>query len=147
MKKKTVFTAIALALFLSAILPLDLHAQATYNYTQQGQTPPQAAQVVTLNPYSQNLANHTIFFDSIYMTNTNLSKGSRGDAVVTLQTFLEDNGYLMMPLGVPKGYFGDLTKTALARFQQSIGVSAVGAFGPITRATLRQMASSMGASL
>lgn len=65
----------------------------------------------------------------------NLTVGSRGDDVVALQTMLEAKGFLVMPVGVAKGYFGSLTKAALAKFQAANGIApAVGYFGPITRA-------------
>ncbi|MBI2482457.1 MAG: peptidoglycan-binding protein [Candidatus Vogelbacteria bacterium] len=69
-----------------------------------------------------------------------LTIGSRGDDVSALQTLLESKGVLMMPAGVAKGYFGALTKSALAKYQASVGLPATGYFGPLTRG---QIASSM----
>lgn len=64
----------------------------------------------------------------------NLTVGSSGDDVVALQTWLEQKGFLVMPIGVTKGYFGGITKAALAKYQISVGINpAVGYFGPITR--------------
>lgn len=66
-----------------------------------------------------------------------LTIGSTGADVAELQTFLVEKGQLVMPAGVPKGYFGPLTRAALARYQASVGIApAVGYFGPITRAHL-----------
>ncbi len=63
-----------------------------------------------------------------------LTLGSTGSDVVALQTFLESRGMLVMPVGVAKGYFGTITRSALARYQASVGISpAAGYFGPITR--------------
>lgn len=63
-----------------------------------------------------------------------LSIGSTGDEVVALQTWLEQKDFLVMPAGVSKGYFGGITRTALIKYQTSIGIiPAVGYFGPITR--------------
>lgn len=75
---------------------------------------------------------------------TNLTVGSRGSDVVALQQFLVLKGYLQMPAGVAYGYFGPLTKTAVARWQTANGITpAVGYFGPISRATIAsQMATS-----
>lgn len=71
---------------------------------------------------------------------TDLTIGSTGSQVVALQTFLEQKGFLVMPVGVAKGYFGGLTKAALARFQAANGiVPAVGYFGPITRGRVNAM--------
>jgi hypothetical protein len=64
----------------------------------------------------------------------NLTVGSSGDDVARLQTWLVQKGFLVMPAGVSKGYFGNLTRTALAQYQISAGITpAVGYFGPITR--------------
>src|SRR4051812_39585312 len=61
-----------------------------------------------------------------------LTVGSRGADVTALQTMLADGGFLSVS---PTGYFGSLTKRALAQWQASVGITpAVGYFGPITRA-------------
>ncbi|MFA7193502.1 MAG: peptidoglycan-binding protein [Candidatus Paceibacterota bacterium] len=66
-----------------------------------------------------------------------LTLGSTGSDVVSLQTFLESKGKLTMPVGVSKGYFGQLTRQALASYQASVGIApAVGYFGPITRSNV-----------
>ncbi len=68
---------------------------------------------------------------------TNLTVGSRGSDVVALQSFLVAKGFLTMPAGVAMGYFGGLTKSALAAYQSSKGITpAAGYFGPITRAAV-----------
>ncbi len=76
---------------------------------------------------------------------SNLTVGSRGTEVTTLQQFLVDNGYLVMPAGVSYGYFGYLTQKALARWQEFNGISpAVGYFGPISQsAFVKQTKSSI----
>ncbi|MDE1874931.1 MAG: peptidoglycan-binding protein [Patescibacteria group bacterium] len=61
-----------------------------------------------------------------------LSLGSKGDDVSALQAFLVEKGYLAIPAGVAKGYFGDLTRTALIAFQKSAGIDPIGVFGPLT---------------
>lgn len=72
--------------------------------------------------------------------NTNLTVGSRGADVIALQEMLVAGGHLVMPAGVAKGYFGSLTKAAVAKWQMANGVSpAVGFFGSITRAKLNGM--------
>ena len=70
----------------------------------------------------------------------NLTLGSRGSEVVALQQVLVAQGHLVMPAGVAMGYFGPLTKAAVARWQAANGVSpAVGYWGPISRAKYASM--------
>lgn len=69
-----------------------------------------------------------------------LTIGSTGADVVSLQTTLVAKGFLVIPAGVSKGYFGALTKAALSNYQKSVGISpAVGYFGPVTRAHFNAM--------
>lgn len=64
-----------------------------------------------------------------------ITMGSTGADVVALQDFLVAKGHLVIPAGVSKGYFGALTRSALAKYQASVMISpAVGYFGPMTRA-------------
>ncbi len=72
-----------------------------------------------------------------------LTIGSRGDDVSALQTLLESRGMLMMPAGVAKGYFGALTKSALAKYQASVGLPATGYFGPLTRGQIASSGTSV----
>ena len=68
----------------------------------------------------------------------NLTVGSRGDDVVALQNILISKGHLAA--GLNTGYFGNLTKAAVAKWQASMGISpAVGYVGPISRASLNSM--------
>ncbi len=70
-----------------------------------------------------------------------LTVGSRGADVTCLQNVLVSGGYLS---ATPTGYFGSMTKAALAKWQVSVGITpAVGFFGTISRA---KYASTMGAS-
>ncbi len=72
-----------------------------------------------------------------YTFNTNLTIGSRGNDVVALQSFLEAKGLLVIPAGVAKGYFGALTRSAVAAYQTQKGITpTAGYFGPITRAAV-----------
>ncbi|MEK7068912.1 MAG: peptidoglycan-binding domain-containing protein, partial [Patescibacteria group bacterium] len=61
----------------------------------------------------------------------NLSVGSRGADVSKLQRLLVNQG-LLESSGVT-GYFGPLTKDALARFQRQAGITPAGSLGPLTR--------------
>jgi hypothetical protein len=78
---------------------------------------------------------------SAAMTYTrDLTIGSTGADVISLQTTLVSKGFLVIPATVQKGYFGALTKTALSNYQKSVGISpAVGYFGPVTRAHFNAM--------
>lgn len=64
----------------------------------------------------------------------NLSLGASGEDVVALQTIIEQKGFLTIPTGVEKGFFGTLTRTAVAKYQAVNGIfPPVGYFGPLTR--------------
>lgn len=72
----------------------------------------------------------------------NLSLGSRGDDVKSLQLFLinQNSGSSAQKLAVvgANGYFGPLTKRALMEFQRKAGIRpANGNFGPKTRAYIK----------
>jgi LPXTG-site transpeptidase (sortase) family protein len=65
-----------------------------------------------------------------------LSVGDTGTDVSALQTALEQRGFLTMPPDVATGYFGTLTSAAVSAYQASVGLPAIGVFGPSTRAEL-----------
>jgi hypothetical protein len=65
-----------------------------------------------------------------------LSIGAQGADVEALQTALEQKGFLTMPNGVAKGYFGSLTRAAVAKYQANAGLPSKGLFGPLTTAKL-----------
>ena len=67
----------------------------------------------------------------------NLSLGSTGPDVTSLQIFLSVRGFMTMPTGTSVGNFDQATKNALAAYQTSAGISANdGSFGPATRASV-----------
>lgn len=70
---------------------------------------------------------------SIATFSRTLSIGNRGTEVVALQTILEQNGFLVIPAGVAKGYYGPLTRSAVARYQTSVGLPATGIFDSVTQ--------------
>lgn len=75
-----------------------------------------------------------------YNFTQDLTVGSTGGDVTSLQQFLVGGGYLNMPIGVSYGYFGPLTRAAVASWQAANGISpAVGYFGPISRARANAM--------
>jgi peptidoglycan hydrolase-like protein with peptidoglycan-binding domain len=65
-----------------------------------------------------------------------LGLGDSGVDVSALQTALEQKGFLTMPANVATGYFGALTAAAVSAYQTSVGLPAVGIFGPLTRTQL-----------
>lgn len=77
-------------------------------------------------------------------TQTNITSSTQSNTAVSttreLQRFLNANGFPIAPSGPGSlnnetDTFGELTKQALARFQQANGISpALGIFGPITKA-------------
>jgi len=74
-----------------------------------------------------------------YTFNKNLTVGSRGADVTALQDFLTASGHYTY--GVSTGYFGAVTKTAVAKFQAANMISpAAGYFGPLTRNFVNGMA-------
>ena len=62
-----------------------------------------------------------------------LSLGSTGDEVLHLQQLLNTLGYLSVS---PTGYFGQLTKAAVIKYQIDSHLQGVGQIGPLTRALL-----------
>jgi hypothetical protein len=72
---------------------------------------------------------------SCVLLTRNLTIGSSGADVTSLQSFLEREAYLVMPVGVSKGYFGTSTKISVAKYQNVVGIfPAEGYVGTITRA-------------
>jgi peptidoglycan hydrolase-like protein with peptidoglycan-binding domain len=64
----------------------------------------------------------------------NLTVGATGADVTALQTWLASKGFFSV---TPTGYFGSITRRAVAQYQASVGITpAVGYFGPITRASV-----------
>jgi uncharacterized surface protein with fasciclin (FAS1) repeats len=80
---------------------------------------------------------------TMMMVNGYLWTGSQGADVVTLQTFLVNEGFLVMPQGVSMGYFGSLTKQALMKYQASQNISNTGYFGPLTKAQVNASLTAM----
>ena len=79
----------------------------------------------------------------------NLFFGDRdGKRVRCLQAFLKSQGPEIYPQGLVTGYFGPLTRAAVARFQEKyadeilapLGLeSGTGVFGPLTRAKANEI--------
>jgi peptidoglycan hydrolase-like protein with peptidoglycan-binding domain len=75
-----------------------------------------------------------------FLFTRNLTIGSTGQDVVELQRYLVASGYLVIPVNVPYGYFGPLTRAAVGRWQAAMGISpTAGYFGPISRTRLNAL--------
>lgn len=65
------------------------------------------------------------------ITGNDMSLGTSNQNVVVLQGLLTELGYLNVPAGVPFGYYGSLTQSAVASYQSRMNVnSSTGYFGP-----------------
>lgn len=64
----------------------------------------------------------------------NLAVGARGEDVKTIQGILISKGFL--GAGLASGFFGPMTRDALAKYQASVGLPATGYFGAMTRAQM-----------
>ncbi len=72
-----------------------------------------------------------------YEFKTDLTVGHTGPDVVALQKILVRKGVMVMPPGASYGFFGEVTRAAVARYQAQNGIAPVaGYFGPKTRAHL-----------
>jgi cell wall-associated NlpC family hydrolase len=74
------------------------------------------------------------FMPTAFAAEPMLRIGSRGDAVTTLQNRLLTLGY--MDYSNPTGYFGEVTRAAVVRYQRLNGLSADGIVGPATNGKL-----------
>jgi peptidoglycan hydrolase-like protein with peptidoglycan-binding domain len=87
----------------------------------------------------------TLSSTSTFTFTRNLTIGSRGPDVAVLQHYLNTHGFPVVStpgyagsLGYETQYFGIKTQNALAKFQESVGISpSTGFFGPITRAYIQ----------
>jgi len=91
------------------------------------------AQIATLTAQLNALKGTTAATSATFTRD--LTVGSKGDDVSALQQVLVDGGYLN--IAAPTGYFGAMTKAALAKYQAENGIApAIGYFGPKTRAAM-----------
>lgn len=127
--KKAAAFALVGAITLGGVSPSVVRADT--NSDLAAQVNALLAQIATLQSQIAALQGNSVHIPFI----SDLTVGSRGDEVSRLQSFLESKGFLVMPVGVAKGYFGALTRTAVAAYQSAKGITpAAGYFGPVTRA-------------
>jgi len=70
---------------------------------------------------------------------SNLSVGMTGNQVSCLQTFLKNQGVDIYPSGLITGNFGNLTKTAVIKFQEKYSIPKTGYVGILTRTKINQL--------
>jgi peptidoglycan hydrolase-like protein with peptidoglycan-binding domain len=138
MRRKIITAALITILALGGLSPLGTRAQVTTSQMSTAELTEQInsllatiaalqAQLATMQPGGG--------VSTATKLTSDLTVGSRGTEVVSLQDFLEVNKFLVMPPGVAKGTFGTLTRSAVAAYQSARGISpAAGYFGPLTRA-------------
>lgn len=125
----------AIALVFSVVTP----ARAATVAELQAMIAQLMAQVATMQGQSGTF-DDTRTLPSATQLTTNLALGSRSAGVVTLQNFLVSEGFLTIPNGLAKGYFGPLTKSAVIKYQVANGLSEnVGYVGPLTRSKINSM--------
>ena len=91
--------------------------------------------------HGENVSSGTPMFSGFAFTD-DLTLGNQGIGVSALQQFLIADGYLK--ISTSTGYFGQLTKTALATWQSAVGISpAAGYFGPISRKKINAVEQSL----
>ncbi len=78
------------------------------------------------------------FLASAAVLTRQLQLGMSGSDVSQLQSFLAQDASVY-PQGLVTGYFGSLTKAAVARYQTKNGISAVGRVGPQTMAYINRV--------
>jgi chitodextrinase len=124
---------------------LDLAPDTTYTYTistydPEGTVSTQSDSVTATTLGASATASNVITASG--SITQNLQLGDSGAQVIALQTFLKSVNYLSMPRGVTEGYFGSLTKEALAAFQLATGLPNTGYCGSLTRAMIGEVEAS-----
>jgi peptidoglycan hydrolase-like protein with peptidoglycan-binding domain len=121
-----------------ASLPL---AQAQSTSSLQAQI---AALLAQIQQLQSQLNGSTSGSSMTYDFTSDLTVGSTGADVSSLQQLLINKGYLTA-VSAPTGYFGTLTQAAVAAFQAANGITpAAGYFGPKTRAFVNSMSTGTG---
>lgn len=88
--------------------------------------------MLTLNLLTNSSAQSCLNNYNYYLTIGSTDRETNGE-VSRLQAFLYSEGFLSV---LPTGYFGDLTRTAVSKYQISMKITPYGTVGPITRTAL-----------
>jgi peptidoglycan hydrolase-like protein with peptidoglycan-binding domain len=119
------------ALWMSGAVLL-VPAQAVTTTDLQAQIAALLAQITQLQTQLNTQGGTTV--STAYTFTRDLTVGSKGADVTALQQWLIDKGYLTA-VSAPTGYFGSLTKAAVAAWQTASGISpTAGYFGSKSRA-------------
>lgn len=130
-KFSAVGVSIATALWLSGATALIPTAHAVTVEELQAQIAALKAQIAALQGGGGAACSFT----------RDLTVGSRGDDVTCLQNYLKSTGHFTFAGGAT-GFFGPVTKAAVAAWQSANGVSpAAGYFGPLSRAKYTSLVS------
>ncbi|PAB58611.1 peptidoglycan-binding domain-containing protein [Anaeromicrobium sediminis] len=87
------------------------------------------AGIISLSLLIQPIIGMSAYAHSTNNTTQILKKGARGQSVVTIQNKLRELGYFN---GKATGYFGNITKTSVQKFQRENNLSADGVVGAAT---------------
>lgn len=127
---------LAVALWLSGAVFLAPVAQAVTIEELQAQIAALQAQLAALTGGGSTT--------TCYVWNGNLTIGSTGPDVTTLQNYLTGTGHFSFSGGAT-GYFGPITQAAVAAWQAANGVApAVGYWGPISQAKYTSLCGTTG---
>ncbi len=76
--------------------------------------------------YKKDMAtsNQQVFSSASCLQDKKFAIGDKGEEITYLQNVLIKNGYLVMPKGAALGYYGEVTKNALAKYQASCNTTA-----------------------
>ncbi|MBP7967158.1 peptidoglycan-binding protein [Candidatus Woesebacteria bacterium] len=135
MKKYIISSLVMITLVFSVVTP----ARAATIAELQAMIAQLMAQVAAMQAQTGTFDDTSTLPSATQLT-TNLALGSKSAYVVTLQNFLISEGFLTIPNGLAKGYFGPTTKAAVIKYQVANGLSEnVGYVGPITRSKINSM--------
>ena len=101
-----------------------------------------AATLASVRAVLEGTTTDSVTSAAVHVFKANLTSGSLGSEVKTLQEFLNSHGYPVAASGAGSPgnettKFGGLTKAALIKYQKAKGITpAVGYFGPKTRAAV-----------
>lgn len=77
--------------------------------------------------------------DSSYRISESLYVGVKSEEVTWLQDFLANHYSSLYPEKKVTGYYGEMTKAAVERFQEKYGIESVGEVGPQTRQKINSL--------